>query len=824
MSISWEREIESLHNHIGKYLNRDAEKPTPFPDGLNLCSRNSEELFPYGSFCEILEWQRMAAESKRNWVLIMKKCRDRNMKQNLHEEKKRTKYFQDMDQHLRNKGIDPFKHLDQGSYFINNQDVQRILKEMTGFTLPKTPLLTEFKFPQQFAPNVRVISDLDLSNVEFRNNPAIPCLRCRPCHKQSPPLSPQFSSPEVTAVSNDPNANALANALLDDILGSSDETFTDNFSPVSSPHDQQPRAALPLPPQISPAQKHMKSSLSPVQSHDFLRGDSSPEPPKPVKPCIIPTHFSQSSNTSKATKQIPSKCISKGKQSLKNIPSKSRHVTIPKKCESTKVKKESPMPSKLYPIKHSSPVKKVKSVSYHLVDKVPFNRHELILSDSEMMPANGTYYFTDGLWRLENRKAKLVVEICRTDQGWCIIGISRNKRRELFRSSESSKFPPKEDWRCVYKEGAKGERVLCIRFPNLEDRKKEPKKGRIRRADAFEESFPGRSKSSDESDSDESSSSDDSVVIPVRKRKLSLSLSLSLKSSKPTQRKNSWTNHDVVYSDDESLIIKRRKRLQSSTTRAPSQTRKPSASTKLSGKRMIPQPTREAKRLKKEPSSTQEIFDKAKHMKRQASLETDVYEKLRKFMISGMHFIDFAVISRKSGVSTEKADDMLLQTARFFDQTFISSMPKDRRAQERIPKKAKLLFSLCLDCEAILVRELVRMHSDKLFRMGEALKQMPSELLAQRSPGSSIGSNPPESNYSVYSGDSLHSSHISKGDQLNYYVNMCQNMIQAQKKQQKAWDIRKELGLKIDLPTTDGMRADDLQAYINRILDESGLL
>ena len=109
--------------------------------------------------------------------------------------------------------------------------------------------LPQYDFPKKFPAHVQIISDLDLANVEFRNDPNIPCLRCRPCAKQV--ASPEIIySPEVPLTEEvDPKKAATIDALFDDFLDSSDEG--DN-----------PPPPIGAPPKFSPVSPQKKTEIS----------------------------------------------------------------------------------------------------------------------------------------------------------------------------------------------------------------------------------------------------------------------------------------------------------------------------------------------------------------------------------------------------------------------------------------------------------------------------------------------------------------------------------------------------------------------------------
>jgi len=863
--MSWESDIEELHSRIGsgKYLNRDYRRPVPFPDALNLCSRNSNELFTHGSFDNVLEWIEMKAQSKQKWVTVMRKCHDRNRKQTLQNLAKQKDYFDKMDKQLRDKGLDPFKHLDQGS------EVKSILKEMIQVVPFANVSLPEYDFPKKFPPHVQIISDLELANVEFRNDPNIPCLRCRPCAKQV--ASPEIIySPEVPLAEEvDPKKAATIDALFDDFLDSSDEG--DNppppigappkFSPASPPmsplfpaeneHEELPPLLIP-PPQISPHQRKASSLPSPVQK---TVTSSKIVPAKLLTKTKALTRMpieNEAKNESITSPRLQRKDI----QILPKIPKKvhrpepvpapkpsKKHVLKIRKHSFTKPVEEPPtILSLTKPVATTAP-----SPSPEAAPKIPESplmqgRRRLVLSNLQSLtPANGDYFYSNGMWRLENSKAAFEAEIKKTPEGWCIIGIARKKRCKLYQTPVNLPYPPNQGWRCVYKKDPNFREVPQIRFPDVEDRVAQPKKGRIRLGDSPEESnveprlrqvgpspisdpvairrsFKMSGEISDDDDEESTDSeSEDPIVIPDRKRKFPQT------TQPPLQRKKSWTNEDVVYSDEE-IHVKRRKCNHEKSPHRPAPPRqyervKPE-------KRSLPDELRshvEPKRLKKDPQlAIFHIFEQARELKKKANQESDPYVKMRKYMLAGSEFIRYATLSHKN-LPIEKSVKMWNDFAKFFNQTF-STLPKEAKKRAEIPKRNMLLFSLCLDCEVVLFREVVHLHSDYFHRIGEALKQMRTQLLAQQSPGSSIGSNPPESSYSVLSGDILHPPQILKGDKVNEYVSFTQNCVQMHLLQRKAFEMRKDLCLERKLPSTDGFRAIDLLQYIEIVLKEADRL
>jgi len=857
--MSWESDIEELHSRIGsgKYLNRDYRRPVPFPDALNLCSRNSNELFTHGSFDNVLEWVEMKAQSKQKWVTAMRKCRDRNRKQTSQNLSKQKDYFDKMDKQLRDKGIDPFKHLDQGS------EVKSILKEMIQVVPFANVSLPHYDFPKKFPAHVQIISDLDLANVEFRNDPNIPCLRCRPCAKQV--ASPEIVySPEVPLTEEvDPKKAATIDALFDDFLDSSDEG--DNppppigappkFSPASPPmsplfpaeneHKELPPLLIP-PPQISPHQRKASSLPSPVQK----TATSTIIVPKKLLP---KTKAFTRMPIEKVTKQesiISPRLQRKDIQILPKIPKKVHRpepAPKPSKKHVLKIRKHSFMKPAVEPPPPKPAVVTAPSPSPEAAPKIPESplmqgRRRLVLSNLQSLrPANGDYFYSNGMWRLENSKAAFEAEIKKTPEGWCIIGIARKKRCKLYQTPVNLPYPPNQGWRCVYKKDSR--EVPQIRFPDVEDRVAEPKKGRIRLGDSPEESkveirlrkvgpsavsdpvatrrpWKISGKVSDDDDDDEStdSESQDAIVIPPdRKRKFPQT------SQPPLQRKQSWTNEDVVYSDEE-IHVKRRKYSHEKSPQRPAPTRqyervKPE-------KRSLPEELRsqvEAKRPKKDPQlAFFHVYEQARELKKKANKESDDYVKMRKYMLAGSEFIRYATLSHK-GLPIEKSVKQWNDFANFFHQTFLL-LPKEAKKRAETPKRNMLLYTLCLDCEVVLFREVVHLHSDYFHRIGEALKQMRTQLLAQQSPGSSIGSNPPESSYSVLSGDMLHPPQILKGDKVNEYVSFTQNCVQMHLLQRKAFEMRKEICLERKLPSTDGFRAIDLLQYIEIVLKEADRL
>eukprot|EP00494_Astrolonche_serrata_P004013 UN04023 len=142
---TWDAGVRAVFQQWRHYLNYNAEKPTPYPEGLNVFPKS--EVFLFGSFDALNEYRDMNTVGRKTMVHMMNKCKKRSKEEEYQYQNRRKHYYVSMDNNLKRSKINASSLRSRGhdkGIKTSVKSVEAMVKEMSRMSkLREIPSLPE---------------------------------------------------------------------------------------------------------------------------------------------------------------------------------------------------------------------------------------------------------------------------------------------------------------------------------------------------------------------------------------------------------------------------------------------------------------------------------------------------------------------------------------------------------------------------------------------------------------------------------------------------------------------------------------------------------